>query len=667
MKTMSHKRNVKVNFASLLRGPITSVLTMSVASLVTVTNVSLASDSQNPAGRGPNSLNSSQKLPLNLVLFFNTASLSTASVTYDTFDLDSSDGLESLRTSVNEYLALYKIQKEQGHAKLKNQLEPENQRTQNVVAPGLKAPYNEFEIADKGLKAASTKILQLIDQVKAGSNPQENKYQIAQISRAVQQNYTDAYEGDFKLEKTPVYLFRYLSKPSVRTNDHSEDFTPVHLQKQLQTKSVERGANFYDFMQLKSEPKDCKYTKPKRGYGVHAGFQVDCSGEEYKVKFGNELYSGPFNTRIYRALGYLAPQINYQEALELKYDRKMFLEINQRRPMELTLSFANINLYNYTMKKMFDPFSFVKSFRLIDGTTITGAEGRAQLVGSAGLIEKEGMPTIIQDLKDSDFNKEFEDKIAQIVLMPSTVTVKNDDAMGTEIGMWSISDLDYSKIKEMRALMVLSAWIGNYDVRKQNLMVSLLGSGDQKELKLGFADAGSSLGRATLGIPGITSSVINDMPWTVTRVLDGAGKDNSGLQGQGEEVVEFSGLSNTEPNSSFNRIKLSDAQWSLSEMCKMIDRDRLTEALVVSGMSSAEVVLAREKLLMRRNQMLIDLKMPPDLRKSCFEAGINQKISYDPTIDGLVSIFSPAKRAKIEAPDNQLKVVKGVVVPRGTN
>lgn len=594
---------------------------------------------------------------LNLVLFFNAESLETNSVSYDIFDLSSPEGISALEKNANFLLRLQKTQKE--FKKQGNKIGP-----QVIVGANLKQPYNSFDITDGGLKSATLKILQLLEKIKKNSNVHESQYQIAQISRALQQNYTDAYDGDFEVLKIPIYLVRYLSKPKISFDLIDAIETPPFLQNQLQTQSLAPGGNLYDFLSLKSEPADCKYLKAKRGYGVHAGFQVECGGEDYKVKFGNEIYSGPFNSRIFRAMGYLAPQINYQKELALAYNRKMFLEINERRAMKLSINLAGIPVHQFTNKKNFDPFSLVKSFRLKDGREISGAEGRRGLVGSAGLVVKEGAPTEIINLENSDFNEEFEKEIAQVVLVPTTVTVKNDRTLGTEIGLWSISDLDYSSYKEMQGLMVLSAWIGNYDVRKQNLMVSLVGDGEEKELKMGFADAGSGLGKGTISLTKPTSSVINDMAWTVTTVQKQSSKDNSGYQAsQGSDAVILSGLSNTEPNSDFNHIKLPYAQWMLGEMCKNISADQLTESLVASGMSSAEVVLAREKLLNRRNQMMLDLEMPKAVFENCFVPA-NSKINYDPKVEGLVGVYSKIKNARIEAPDNNLIVVDGKVVPR---
>lgn len=608
----------------------------------------------NPSFAGNSRFNSSQ------VLYFNSKTLSGPSVSYETFNLNSKDEISSLESHVNEFLKLQKIQKKQEE-------QSGQSARQVVVGPDLKQPYNSFDITSKGLKVASTKILSLIEQIRNNIDPEVSKYQIAQISRAIQQNYTDAYDGDFEIMKIPIYLAKYFANPRVSLHETEDEPTPKFIQNQLQTKSLNKGANFFDFLSLKLEPKNCQYLKAKRGYGVHAGFQVDCDGEEYKVKFGNEIHSGPFNARIFRAMGYLAPQINYQKSLEISYDRRLFLEINQRQPMNFSINLATIPVYKFSNKKMFDPFTFIKSFKLKTGQEISGEEGRRALVGGAGLIRKEGLPTQIVDLKESDFNEDFERQIDQVYLVPTTVTLKKDKTFGTEIGLWSISDLDYSSYKEIRGLMILSAWIGNYDVRKQNLMVSLVGNGDEEQLKLGFADSGSGLGKGTLGLKKFSSSVINDMTWTVTTQAHLAPPDNTGYQAsQPLDVVILSGLSNTEPNSDFNHIKLSDAHWVLAEMCKNIDKKQITQALVASGMTSAEVVLAREKLLERRNQMLLDLKMPQEVTKECYTP-VSRNINYDPKRDGLVVIFSDARNANIEAPEGNMIVVKGEVVQRLSN
>jgi hypothetical protein len=74
----------------------------------------------------------------------------------------------------------------------------------------------------------------------------------------------------------------------------------------------------------------------------------------------------------------------------------------------------------------------------------------------------------------------------------------------------------------------------------------------------------------------------------------------------------------------------------------------------------AEVVLTREKLIFRRNKMLVDFLMTEDEIKSC-HVEADKKISYDPEKDGLISVKSDIF-GTVEAPARNKKVVSGKIV-----
>ena len=155
---------------------------------------------------------------------------------------------------------------------------------------------------------------------------------------------------------------KYFSKP-----------TPDFLNKQIQTPMDISNLNFFDFQTNKINLDNCEYEKAKKGYGVHAGFQIKCGpqNEVLKVKFGNEIYSGPFNSRIYPAVGYLAPQINPVERLKLKYKREILTEFNQRQKMYFNIHLIGLKITSFSNFKTFDPFSIIESFEMKDGSLIS--------------------------------------------------------------------------------------------------------------------------------------------------------------------------------------------------------------------------------------------------------------------------------------------------------
>jgi hypothetical protein len=158
----------------------------------------------------------------------------------------------------------------------------------------------------------------------------------------------------------------------------------------------------------------------------------------------------------------------------------------------------------------------------------------------------------------------------------------------------------------------------------------------------------------------LSASEINDMKWTVSSRYT-VNNTNERVNHDEREVFTLDGLTIIEPNKGFKKIKISDGQWMLRRMCQ-ISKNQLTEALVASGMSSAEVVLTREKLLFRRNKMLVDFMMPESEAAAC-HVPADKKISYDPAKDGAVKIYSQKQGKEITAYVGVRKVVKGKLVP----
>ncbi|MES2628828.1 MAG: hypothetical protein V4616_07655, partial [Bacteroidota bacterium] len=177
----------------------------------------------------------------------------------------------------------------------------------------------------------------------------------------------------------------------------------------------------------------CKYLKPKKGYGVNPGFQIQCGDTAYKMKFGEEIYGGPFNTRIYRALGYVAPHINYAPSLTVDYDRKLLVEFNDRLVEYFNISFAAIPIAKANNKKFLNPFTYVKGFIMKDGSFVDTITGQQRLLKQP--IEK--------SLTNEMFDSNFESQIAQFQFGPSSLTLKDDPYVGDQVGPWSPEDLNY--------------------------------------------------------------------------------------------------------------------------------------------------------------------------------------------------------------------------------
>ena len=589
------------------------------------------------------------------VSFFDESTMNSEEILYKKYNLNNSDDLMVLENGVKSLMSEYERRKDN---KITSDIK------QFVTSSETERPYNQFDFTDSSIKESAKYIAKLLQQIRDNHNPNEAKFQIAQIARAIQLKYTPPIQTNFEVLKAPVYLLRYSSAPSINYDGLVADHPELQfLQKQLVQESDFSNINFIDFMKFKKIPESCQYLKAKRGYGAHAGFHITCGKSDYKMKFGtnnkarlgNERYSGPFNSRVYRALGYLAPHINYFDTIKIDYNRSVITEFNERAVEYFNIRLAGIPVYQINNKRFIDPFVFMNGVVLKDGTFEDSSLARKKLLPTLIQVSNNSDDIKTASITDAMVDQNYESQIAQYVFGPTTLTLKDDKVMGEEIGPWMPSDLNYRELKEVRALMVLAAWTGNFDIRKDNLRLNVV-KNDKKEneLRLTFSDAGYGLGKA--GLIGKSASNINDMLWTVSKRYQTTQKLGTGTY---DTVLNLEGLKNYEPSYALSQIQLSDAQWMLGQICNFSPK-QLQDLLVTSGLSSAEVLLAKSKLLERRNQMIKDFDQLSQLQKSCY-VPVNRKMNYDPRKESLVSGQSDSGQ-NVEAPFRNQVITNGVVI-----
>lgn len=574
----------------------------------------------------------------NEIVFFDAHSLEAREVKLVSFDLNSQ--LTDLKAHIERFVSLYQYAKKSDNST----------RVQYVQGDGdLREPYNKFEIQDKGLYYAAKKMLALIAEMDERPELVEvNKYQIAQLSRAIFQKYTPPNKDEYELLALPITILKTFNYTTV-SNDNN--LKTVELSPQIRSEFINENMpreaeNLYSYRMIRwQDLKDCRYLKPKTGYGVHGGFHIKCGDQAFKVKFGNEIYSGSFNSRIYSRLGYRVPLINYAPKLKIKYDRRMIKEYNERAGMDTKVTLLWQKLGEIEGTIMRDPFGDIEKFVLKNGQEISSDEMKTKLLKS---FDKKKKPV------DQDFNLDYEEQIDSVILETATLTLKDETEDAVTVGPWKADDLNYSRLKEVRGLMVLNAWLGNFDMRKDNLAVYIENpKSSDARIKVGFSDSGSGLGKATFGLKKISSSSINDMLWEVTETYS-----NMSSESNEPDRIQLIGLMNIESNKAYQYINMSDAQWMLDKICQFSKSD-LQHALVATGMSSAEVVLATEKLLSRRNKMLKDFLASKEMVSRCYVPA-NKKINYDPKVNGVIKVKNAAGE-EVSAPTNGRTISKGVL------
>lgn len=573
--------------------------------------------------------------------FFSVSTLNEAVVRLKKYDLKKNEDLASLERDLQQFLVEYK--------KRKDGKTPDIE--QNVVALDLKAPFNKFDLTDGSLKDGAKYLLELYESKRKNQiSTDELTYKIAQVTRAIQLNYVLPVKGRYEFLALPVHIGRFLNSPDVSEDYKGQDPDVGFVREQfVQEKDISKidMAQDHFFEEIKGS---CQYEKAKRGYGVHAGFHIKCGENSYKMKFGNEEYSGPFNSRIYRSLGYIAPHINNYDGIEIDYSRRLLQEFNDRIVMSFKLTLIGIPVFNKKVKKFFNPFSWMKGVKMKDGTFVDAETAQARL------FKRPVEETITEDM----FDVNFESQIDTLVFGMATLTAKKDPVAGEEIGNWIPDDFNYRDFKEVRGIAVLAAWTGNYDVRKDNLSLMVVkDKAGKKQLRLGFGDAGTGLGKGT-GFKR-SGSIIDEMEWEVSSVYEDMNShDDRWPQEKPTQTLKLSGIDINEHAKAFANIKITDAQWMLRKLCQF-SSDQIKTALVSSGLSSAETILAHAKLLERRNKMIEHFKMDEAFKASCY-VPVNRKINYDPLKDPLVKISYDKNTKSVSAPDRGHRIINGKLI-----
>ncbi|MFZ3230978.1 MAG: hypothetical protein WA160_12290 [Pseudobdellovibrio sp.] len=507
----------------------------------------------------------------------------------------------------------------------------------------------KFNAVDKGYRAGLKNIIEQIRILKTSNDEFEKSnaiYKINLISIALQNKYITPIKTNFEATLIPIYILKYTYNQKIDKENIGIDSKTNPDNSLLWTNQFPKISKFnlYSYRYKKIEQITCDYEKAKTGWGIHPGFHIGCGKEIYKLKFGNELYSGPFNSRMYLALGYNSSEINYVNSVNVNYDRKMFTDFNLRKGTDYSVTVLGQKVTTFQRKSVSDLFDYALEFVLTNGQHINAKEFKKKLLNS----EVTG-----RSLVDSDFNTQTESSIDYVKMGQASITTKTDDI---EIGPWKLDDLDFTKKREFRALLILSAWLGNFDIRMDNnRLIQVTDQNNQSSLKLNLVDVGAGLGNSNSALS-VTSSAVNDMSWTVTQTFKDGGDET-----EVKDRLQMIGFMTLELNKTFEKVQLNDAKWMLRQMCQ-VSKEQLTQALMASGLSSAGIKLAEAKLLNRRNTMIKDFEMQSELQSSCYSQ-VDKKFSYDPKLDGYVEITS-ATGEKIIASDSNEVIKKGFLVSK---
>lgn len=386
----------------------------------------------------------------------------------------------------------------------------------------------------------------------------------------------------------------------------------------------------------------CIYAGPKESHGLNPGFSVSCNGQKVKLKFA-EVSSEPFAARIFAALGYHVDPTDFAPNLKLRYDRRILQEFNSRKEMNIHFTtFFVLPVYTLKLQKRYEPLDYFSAAVLHDGRVWSRAELRQHLFRDplASHPEEDG----------ANFRPEVEAQIDYLVTGPANVQPAQPGVKS--IGPWDFGQLDHAERRELRGAGLLAAWLGWFDTRFDNTRLRIVQHGTEPQLVHYFSDLGGVLGQ-TSGFLFSRGELPNAFPWTFTLPPLFQGPHHLA------RPLRLEGFKPLAATPAFAAMTIDDARW-MARLIGQLTEQQIVQALVASGFDSAEVRLYTEKLVSRRDRMIIDLGLQneiPLLRPT----GVNRTFCYDPTRDGPVTTLVPGL-GSIAAPTSHLQVLKGKII-----
>ena len=384
----------------------------------------------------------------------------------------------------------------------------------------------------------------------------------------------------------------------------------------------------------------CNYSAPKTSTGTHAGFDVECNGERFKVKFG-DLNSEPFTARIFFALGYHVDPTDYAPKIEVRYDRRILREFHLRRPLNMQIAPLGVRLSTIHLQQHYDPFAFITTAVFKDGRKVSGTELKQTLFIDPNLRHPEDSP--------ENFRTNVETELDYLVMVPANVQPR--DGPTQSIGSWQFGGLGHENLRELRGAGLLAAWLAWFDSRADNTKLRLVRDAKDVELLHFISDLGGGMGAGT-GFFSPHGENANDFAWTFTapEIIRGPGRMTTPFR-----IEHFKP---TVPTPAFAAMTVDDARW-MARLIGQLTENQLRAALIASGYDNAESRLYLEKLISRRDKMVRDLKLEiPLLRPN----GQDRNFSYTPATDGTFTAVDG--ETKIFARESASAVFHGKIFQR---
>jgi hypothetical protein len=341
----------------------------------------------------------------------------------------------------------------------------------------------------------------------------------------------------------------------------------------------------------------CAYAKAHTGSGIHPAFMATCTdggrpvagGAEIKAKFGTETHSGPFNTRIYKTLGFNVPEIEYFPSMNIKYDRRIFTESNSGSDMSTEIKSFGLPIYHVHLNGGDNPFDHIQLVYLKNGGTIRGADLAEKLLRNSVNLAGNVKDRNYTQLKDqNNYDQVFESQIDYLLTYDGSFTFKSP---GKELGSFNYNDPAYVNRRDVRGAVILGAFLANYDMRWMNTMDVLICQPTEGcEVKETLSDVGSGLGAAAHA-PLFTSNA-NAADY---------GPDWISVDRRGN--LKLTNFQTNDYNGVIDHLTNDDFKW-FARYLEQITPEQYKQALVAAGFTSVEVEIFAQLLAARRDQLV---------------------------------------------------------------
>lgn len=471
-----------------------------------------------------------------------------------------------------------------------------------------------YDVSSKGKRRALDETIAMLDRLIAAGGTSTDTLHLLELLFAVQNSFRYPVEKHHQLipEVIPGLLLQARRHLSVDVGGVLQP-TPDPASSSFwgptgQIDAQELGLGFGRDSVPRYDRDDCEFDGPKTGWGAHPGFDVRCGDLKFRFNLGDERYGGPFNSRIFHALGYNVAPIDPVPNLRLRYDRRVLSQYNSRKLLTMQAKLLFIPLTTRTITDIESPFDRIAYAVMLDGTRVDGRLLGTRLLHDTATVDGQARPEAI----DGNYNVAFERTIATLVWQPGTAEGDSEDLRA--IGAWDYDQLDHAARREVRALFVLGAWLDQFNLRWENTRLAYQKDAAGWALIHLMSDVGSGLGLAR-DVAHAKNSDIDAMLWEVTERRTG-------------DAVRFSWFASSMENRAFSRVTADDARWMLRRIGAFTEQQILA-GLVATGMSAAEVRLGLEKLLSKRRRMIEDFGLAREFRV-IMTRPIDRRLNFDP-------------------------------------